>query len=140
MSFFVDVNVPAYAALASARKDACARVLQAVADGAAGRMSTAAVEELWHLELSGRLGAKAGLAARAAALFSPLIAVSEAILLAALDLEAPAALGANDRVHVATCHAIGIDTIVTADAAFDAVSGLTRVDPLDEAAVAALLN
>jgi predicted nucleic acid-binding protein len=64
--------------------------------------------------------------------------VTEAIVREALDLDIPR-LEANDRIHVATCRANGIETIVTADAGFDGVPGLTRVDPLDEKALSSLL-
>ncbi|MGH8886091.1 MAG: type II toxin-antitoxin system VapC family toxin [Egibacteraceae bacterium] len=47
-------------------------------------------------------------------------------------------LGSNDRVIVATCRAAGISTIISNDHGFDSVPGLTRVDPLDADAVAAL--
>jgi hypothetical protein len=40
-------------------------------------------------------------------------------------------LGASDRLHVGTCAEHGIDTIVSADADFDRVKGLRRIDPLD---------
>ena len=40
---------------------------------------------------------------------------------------------ANDRIHVATALANDIDTIVSADADFDHVPAIRRVDPLDEA-------
>jgi predicted nucleic acid-binding protein len=57
---------------------------------------------------------------------------------AALALSAPA-LGANDRIHVATCTLNDIETIVTADTDFGAVRGIRRVDPLDERALRRLL-
>ena len=51
----------------------------------------------------------------------------------------PDSLGTADRIHLATCRANGIDTIVSADDAFDTVAWLTRVRP-DAAGVAALLG
>jgi hypothetical protein len=50
----------------------------------------------------------------------------------ALSLEAPLQLGANGRMHAATCLVAGIPAILTADVGFDDVRGLRRVDPLDE--------
>jgi predicted nucleic acid-binding protein len=47
--------------------------------------------------------------------------------------------GANARIHLATCLADGIETIVSADASFDPVPEIRRVDPLDETALAKLL-
>ena len=37
----------------------------------------------------------------------------------------------RDAVHAATALAYGIDTIVSPDRAFDGITGLTRVDPLE---------
>ena len=139
MAFFVDTNVVVYAATAGPYREASLRILDAVARGAEARSSTAVLEEAWHVELSGRAGDVTGLAANAYALFTPLLAVTDAIVAAALRLRAPA-IGANDRIHVATCAQNGIETIVTADAAFDTVRGLRRVDPLDGRALGRLLG
>jgi predicted nucleic acid-binding protein len=48
-------------------------------------------------------------------------------------------LGSNDRIHLATALANGIDTIVSADSDFDHVRAIRRVDPLDDRAIARLL-
>jgi predicted nucleic acid-binding protein len=139
MPFFVDTNVIVYAATAGPYRDACVELLHAVAGGAAARTSTAVLEEAWHIELSGRAGNLSGLAANAYTVFTPLLAVTDDIAAKALALTG-AAVGANDRIHVATCAVNGIDTIVSADAGFDAVRGIRRVDPLDERAIARLLS
>lgn len=140
MSFFVDSNVIVYAAAGTGSyAGPCGEAIAAVARGAEGRTSTAVLEEVWHLELSGRVGRVAGLAARALTVFSPTLAVTEEVLRAALELDAPG-LGANDRVHAATCIVNGIDSIVTADGGFDSVAGLRRVDPLDGRALSALVS
>jgi predicted nucleic acid-binding protein len=139
LTFFVDANVPIYAAAGSGEQgEVCSKVMRAVAAGADGRTSTAVLEEVWHIELARLAGSADGLAARTLAVFSPLLTVSEEIVRAALDLEAPA-LGANDRIHVATSLASGIETIVSADASFDSLDQLRRVD-LDEDALAPLLE
>jgi len=50
------------------------------------------------------------------------------------------ALGANDRMHAATCITHGIERVVSADADFDALGRrLPRVDPLDSRALKRLL-
>ena len=72
-------------------------------------------------------------------MFSPVLGVDHHVLAAALDLAAPG-LGAADSVHAATCAVHGIETFVTADAGFDGVGGLPRVDPLDRQALAGLLR
>lgn len=134
MTFFVDANVVVYAATDGPYHDACATLLAAVAEGAAARTSTAVLEEVWHVELSGRVGDVTGLARRAHTLFTPLLPVTDEVFATALTLR-HAGLGSNDRIHVATCALNGIDAIVSADRDFDEVRGLRRVDPLDERAV-----
>ena len=133
MTFLIDANVIVYAAVPSKYRNACLEILEAVAEGKAdGRVSTAIIEEVWHIELSGRAGAIDGLTRQTYLAFSPLLPVNDQIIGRALDLEARR-LGANDRIHVATALANDIDTIVSADADFDHVRAIRRVDPLDEA-------
>lgn len=139
MAFFVDANVVVYTATGGAMRSACAELMDAIGEGAEGRTSTAALEEVWHLELSGRIGELAGLTRTAYTVFTPLLAVTDEVVARALALGAET-LGANDRIHVATCLENGIGTIVSADADFDAVRGLRRVDPLDRRALARLLG
>jgi predicted nucleic acid-binding protein len=65
-------------------------------------------------------------------------AVTDETFRRALEVDVPR-LGANERVHVATCLENGIDVIVSADEGFDGVKGIRRVDPLDERARRRLL-
>jgi predicted nucleic acid-binding protein len=139
VTFFLDTNVVVYAATDGPYRDACVELLAAVAEGADARTSTAVLEEVWHVELSGRAGNLAGLAGRAYTLLTPLLSVTDDVVAAALALRV-GGLGANDRVHAATCALNGIEAIVTADAAFDGIHGLRRVDPLDVRAVGELLG
>jgi len=140
VAIFVDTNVIVYAAAESAYREPCLGLLRAVAEGRVqGRISTAVLEEAWHVELSGRAGDLTGLARRAYTLFTPLLAVTDEIVAAALDLP-PGPRGANDRIHVATCTYYSIDTIASADESFDRARGIRRVDPLDERALARLLG
>lgn len=140
MTFLVDANVVVYAAVDSPYRTNCAKLLAVAARGDAdGRMSTAVLEEIWHLELSGKAGDLSGLTARAFTLFTPLLSVTDATISRALTLEV-STLGANDRIHVATCLENEIEAIVTADAGFDGIAGLRRVDPLDDSAVQALVS
>ena len=140
MTFLIDANVIVYAAVPSRYRQACVAILEAVANGSAeGRVSTAILEEVWHIELSGRAGKIDGLSRRSYLLFTPLLPVSDEIMARALDMDLPR-LGANDRIHVATSLANGIDTIVSADTDFDRVPGLRRVDPLSDAETSRLLH
>jgi uncharacterized protein len=138
-AFFVDANVVIYAAVDGEYRDACAAVLEAVVERADGRTSPAVLEEVWHIERSGRLGDLDGLAARAHRIFTPLLPVTDEAFARALGVDV-VGLGTNDRLHAGTCAAHGVEAIVTADRAFDGVPGLRRVDPLDARARARLLR
>lgn len=140
MKFFVDANVVLYSAVSCPQQEACLDILRAIAEGTAeGHTSTAALEEVWHLELSGKAGPIQGLTDRAYAVFSPLLAVTDEAFQAARSMRG-STVGSNDRLHAGTCTANGIGTICTADAGFDTVAGLSRVDPLDQRGVRRLLN
>ena len=140
MTFFVDSNVLVYAAVPSSPYSGpCLEILTAVASGtAAGRTSTAALEEVWHLERTGRAGSLEGLTKRSYAVFQPLLAVTDEAFRLALGISS-SRLGANDRLHVGTCRANDIRTIVTADTGFDRLTGIRRVDPLNAPALTRLL-
>ena len=139
MAFFVDANVIVYAATVGPYHESCVEILHTISEGnAGGRTSTAVLEEVWHVELSGKAGNISGLAENAYTLFAPLLGIDHEIVGAALSLSS-AALGANDRIHAATCVLNDIDTIVTADADFNDVRGIRRVDPLDQRALRRLL-
>lgn len=135
MTFFVDANVLIYSAVAGPYREPCLEILRAIGRREAdGRTSTAVLEEVWHLELSGRAGnALAGLTEGAYTLMTPLLPVGDDAFRLALSLDAPR-LGANDRLHVGTCMAHDIDAVVSADQGFDSVRGIRRVDPLDDRA------
>ena len=91
------------------------------------------------MELRGSLGDLTGLTTDVRALFAPVLAVTDDVFGTALALEVPAHVGANDRVHAATCLVMDIPLILSADAGFDDVRGIRRVDPLDEKALQRLL-
>ncbi|MGI8594330.1 MAG: type II toxin-antitoxin system VapC family toxin [Solirubrobacteraceae bacterium] len=140
MTFFVDANVVIYSAVESPLRAPCLAILEAVARGRAdGRTSTAVLEEIWHVELSGRAGVIDGLAQRAYTVFTPLLPVTDQAFRMALSLDA-AQLGANDRLHVGTCLAHGIGVVLTSDRGFDEVTGIARIDPLDPAAIEGLVR
>jgi predicted nucleic acid-binding protein len=139
LSFFVDANILIYSAVESDYRRPCLEFLEAIArDDAPGRISTAALEEVWYVELAGRAGDLSGLTERGYAIFSPLLSVTDEAFQVALSLDAPA-IGPNDRLHVAACIVHGIDVIVSADSELDGVSGIRRVDPLDARARRRLL-
>lgn len=137
----MDANVVVYSGVRdSPYREPCLEIMAAITRGEVeGRTSTAVLEEVWHIELSGRVRELDGLTARAYAILGPLLPVTDAAFRRALGLEAPA-LGANDRLHVATCLVHGIDLVVSADRVFDSVPEIRRVDPLDGPARSALLE
>lgn len=139
---FLDTNVFAYIADRSSPYCAGARrVTAAIADGDLDAATSASViEELWHLELSGRVPGLVGAARAAHALLAPVVPVTHETVAVAFGLEAPAAMGANDRMIAAACSQTGIEVIVTADRVFDGLAGLRRVDPGDAGAVDALIG
>ena len=140
MTFFVDANVIVYAAGEGEYRSSCLRILEAVANGDVdGRTSPAVLEEVWYVERSARAGSLDGLAARAYAVFTPLLTITDEAFRIALSVR-KRQLGPADRLHVGTCRSSGIDTIVTADSGFRGLRGLRRVDPLDPAAIRGLLS
>jgi predicted nucleic acid-binding protein len=135
-TFFVDTNVLIYSRSSppSVYGDPCMEILEAIErDEVDAQISTAVLEEIWHLELTDRVGAIDGLAAIAHDLFSPVLAVTDQVFARALALP-HSKIGAKDRIHVASCLEHGIDRIVSADKGFDTVSGLQRIDPREGAA------
>ena len=82
------------AAVPSRYRDACVAILEAVADGnAEGRVSAAILEEVWHIELSGRAGKIDRLARRSYLLFTPLLPVSDDIVARLPKLEPSSVYG-----------------------------------------------
>lgn len=137
--FLLDTNVLIYALSDSDYRDPCMSLVRAVSERRAnGFVSTAVLEEVWHLELGCKIAGLDGVTTDYYDAFAPLLSITDAIFRRALELGTPA-LGSNDRIHAATCLESDIKTIVSADAAFTTVRGLHRVDPLDKRAVARLL-
>jgi predicted nucleic acid-binding protein len=138
-AFFIDTNVFVYAVRESEQQAGAAATLEALGAGRARAVtSTAVVEELWHLELSDRIPELAGGTEAIFTLLRPILSVTDEIVAAAFEVNVRG-LGANDRMHVATCQLNDIGTILTADRAFDAAPGLRRVDPADLPEVHTLL-
>ncbi len=140
MSFFVDANVFIYGAVPCEYRAPCLEVLGAIARGEVdGRTSCAVLEEVWHVERSGRAGRLDGLAQRSYTLMTPLTAVTDDAFRRALSLE-DGPLGANDRLHVGTCLTHGMGVVLTADREFEGLPGVRRVDPLDDRERSRLLS
>lgn len=141
MAFFVDANVIVYAATPSPYQESCLNILQAAAaNPQLATTSVAVLEEAWHIELSGRAGDLTGMTRDARTVFDPPLAITPAIFDRAMSLGSVDRLGANDRIHAATCLETGISIIVSADADFDDLPGLRRIDPLNRRAVRGLIG
>lgn len=137
--FFIDTNVFVYAVRESEAQPGAAATLAALGSGSTAAVtSTAVLEELWHLELKGRMPELAGVTEAVYTLLRPVLGVTDEIMGAALRITT-GGLGANDRVHLATCMANGVPTILSGDRGFDDAPGLRRVDPADLPEVRALL-
>lgn len=115
-------------------REPCRRLVELARDGAvAGEASVELVQEFAHLlRRRGLNGPLVREEARAVAGLCLLHALGEPELRLALNLLATTdGLGVRDAVHAATALRRGIPLIVSPDRAFDAVTGLERVDPHD---------
>ena len=139
-AYFVDANVLIYAVTPGPRREPALELLEAVAEGSPGVTSVAVLEEVWHLELSGRIPGLEGHTERSRRVFADVLAVTANTFDLALGVEAPAELGANDRLHVGSCIEHGIATLVSADRAFDGIASVDRVDLLDPGSLRALIG
>ena len=139
MSFFVDANILIYAAVDCPQQEPCLGILGSIASGDALGVSSASVlEEVWHVERSGRIPDIDGLTSRVHTILTPLVPVTDKAFRFAMALGVDR-LGTNDQLHLGTCIAHEIETMVSADRGFDGIEGLRRIDPLDSDAVELLL-
>lgn len=115
-------------------RESCRALLMLSEDGSlAGEASVELVQEFAHvLRRRGLDGGSVREQAGAVAALCLLHDFGEPELRLALNLVASAPeLGMRDAVHAATALRRGIRLIVSPDTAFDAVTGLERVDPRD---------
>ena len=130
---FIDANVPIYAAGRDhSNKAPCTQVLALVVERPSLFVTDAEVlQELMHLYLSRRwaLGREVlqGFADLMQGRIEPIY--GEDTLVAARLAGGHTGISARDLLHAAVMHRIGTDRIVTADADFDRLPGLTRLDP-----------
>jgi len=130
----VDSSVPLYALGAdSAWRDPCRQVLAMLADGRlSGMASVEMIQEVVHhrLRMTGDRD-RSVLDARDVAELVMVVPFDNAVLSVALDLiaQGPTIRG-RDAVHAATARTEGVDIIVSIDPDFDAVPGLTRLEPV----------
>ncbi len=140
MLAFIDAAVIAYTRYDAPQRPACTQLMSWAAEGRlAAATSLLVIEEVWHLEHRGRPALPSGTAKLAAELFPVLLSVTPSHLHAALAIESPK-LGTADRLHAAVAVDAGCDVIITTDRAFDGLAELSRIDPLDSDAIAALVK
>jgi hypothetical protein len=133
---FLDVNVIMYAAGAShPLKEPCSRVLSDVEMGAlVALVNTEILQELLYRYSHIGLASK-GIQLCRDILAYPLVVlpVAEAdirLAIELLDSNQQVGLKPRDAVHAATMRNNGITRIISADAHFDRLSFVTRIDPL----------
>lgn len=137
MTTFLDSAVFMYAAGAShPLKEACSRIISRAARRELDAVTSAeVVQEVLHRY--GAIGRRSGgvaLARQILVQFQPVLSFSDSISRRLPDLvERYPALEARDLVHVATCIQEGIETLITPDRGFDAVTEIKRLDPFEAA-------
>lgn len=133
---FLDVNVPMYAAGQPHRyQRSCAWVMTEITEGQIAAVTdTEAIQEILH-----RYGAlqrwetARRMASRVLDIVSTVYPVAVADVRLAIDLSehyAPQGITARDLIHAAVMHNRGITEIISTDAHFDRIEGITRLDPL----------
>ena len=132
MSVFIDTSVIMYAAgRPHDHRDACRAVLTRVASGElAGVTSVEVVQEILHRFGRADRDVGARMAQGVLDLFGDLLPVDRQVVGATVArYRSRAGLSARDAIHVATCDVHAIAEIVSVDTDFDAVDGVTRLDP-----------
>lgn len=132
---FVDANIPIYAAgRAHPLKEPCARILELIAGRPDAFVSDAeVVQELLHRYLAlriwdaGRPVAREFMALMAGRLEAVLVTDVEGAMRLA---DGHRDLSARDLLHAAVMRRLGATRIVSADAGFDRIGDIERLDPV----------
>jgi predicted nucleic acid-binding protein len=140
--FLCDTNVLVYAVGAPhPYREACRAIVARQGDGVlSGEVTSVVIAEFAHQRFRQvRDRQEASVAARQVGAAFRVHALGEGDAELALDLFAGSqSLDAFDALLAATALNRGVDVVLSADRAFDAVEGIERVDPLDERAVESL--
>ena len=118
----------------SAWRSGCQRFLQRANAGEfRAYASVEMIQEVVHHRLRRTADhAKSAQQGRDSAAFCTLLNFDRGVLDVSLDLiERIPTIRGRDAVHAATAIAYGIERIASTDRAFDAIPGVTRVDPLE---------
>jgi predicted nucleic acid-binding protein len=140
--FLCDTNVLVYALGAPhPYREPCREIVARQGDGhLSGEVTAVVIAEFAHQRLRQvKDRQEATVAARQVGAAFRVHAVDEADTELALDLFARwPSLDAFDALLAATALNRGVDAVLSADRAFDAVEGIDRIDPLDDRAISAL--
>jgi predicted nucleic acid-binding protein len=141
---FLDSNVFLYATgREHPYRESCRALLEAVGEGAViGETSVEVVQEAAHVRVrrTGRREDARELADRIGRSCT-VHAFEQTDLARAIEIfVAGESLPMRDAVHAAVALNRGLEALVSADRDFDRVPGISRVDPLDQAAVRALVE
>ena len=132
-SVFVDANVPIYATGADAALAGPSIEILRASRFAPGLCVTDAetLQEILYVMLRRGLRdrGRETIAAFDAAMNGGIEPVLREDVLRAAAYDFPPALQARDRVHVAVMERLGVRRVISADAAYDAVPGIERLDP-----------
>lgn len=133
MTHFIDTAVIMYAAgRAHPLREPSQRVLRRVSTGDLAAVTSAeVVQEILHRFSAGPHRETGCLMAEnTLALLGPVLSITDRIMRRLPDLvRRYPALTARDLLHVATCVDAQVETIVSPDRGFDAVTEIRRVDP-----------
>jgi uncharacterized protein len=138
MTALLDAAIFMYAAGAThPLKEHCAALLARVADRSLDATTSAEVvqEVLHRYRAIGRGDGGIALAREILSAFQPVVSITDGVARRLPDLAARyPGLSSRDIIHAATCIEHGIQTIITPDRGFDAVSEIKRLDPIAAAA------
>ncbi len=133
--YFIDTNIFMYASgRGHPLKQPCMRIVRGIASRKISAVtSTEVVQEILHRYIAlGKREIAVNSVKGIVALLSPLLAISEEIVLQAskLILEYPS-LNARDALHIATMLENNLTHILSVDSHFDLVKEVTRCNPAD---------
>ena len=134
---FIDANVPIYAAgREHPYREPCIRVLVAVSDNPAAFVTDAEVfqEIMHHYRRTERWEAGQVVVESFAAMMRGRVSpvTIDDVLTAGQLAKEHRSLSTRDILHLAVMRRLGVTRIVTADADFDRVPGIIRLDPADD--------
>jgi uncharacterized protein len=133
--FFLDVNVPMYAAgKAHSYQDACSWVMTQIAEGKLSvAIDTEIIQEVLYRYGSLREWSIAtSMSTNLLKLVPTIYSVTQADIRRAVQLFSdygPRGITARDLIHVAVMQNHGLTQIISTDAHFDRIVGITRLDP-----------